>query len=198
MVLLRSRTLSSLQSLLNEGSLTKFLNWIVSGYFSKFGRLVLVNELVDTKVTTSSANEYLTTFDFDADALRTELVCALKLTHEHHFQVLLLRVVVNVVSNIHVDWIISDRHVDGRPLSQLQDCVLEGLAFHFHLTKLLQCSKTAHVGLVHPRLQFLHVLHKLEIFLYCFMSCALKVTQPNLQFLVLPLHLVVCLEMLPA
>ena len=88
---------------------------------------MLIQKLVHAHVTTASPYLNLVLLDADNDALGPELVDALTLAHEHDFELVTVRIVVNELCNLPIDMVILNRYVDRNLPLQVDDVVLEGL-----------------------------------------------------------------------
>ena len=95
--------------------------------FFKLSRSVLIQELVDGEEATTDLDLDLSTLDFDHDLAGTELVDALRLSHEHDLQLLAIRVVVDILRKVSVDRVSLDRDVDSDARLHVQDVLLESL-----------------------------------------------------------------------
>ena len=76
----------------------------------------------------------LASCDFDVNALLSELVNTLRLTHEHDLQLLSVGVVVDVLGKRLVDGVALDGNVDGNSRLQVDDVGLEGLHLSFEVS----------------------------------------------------------------
>jgi len=117
----------SFDDLLDSDLLRELLERVVSGDLLEFDWGVLVDELVDGHVTSTDTNLDLVLDDLDLDALCSEPVDAGALTHEHDLELGSVRVVVDELSDLHVDGIVTDGYVDGEASLQLDDVGLEML-----------------------------------------------------------------------
>ena len=98
---------------------------------------------------------------------------------------------------MHIDRVIFLGQINGNFLAQIQYCTLQCSTLHLHLSHLFQSFQATHVCVIHPRLQLLHVLNQLEVFVLSLMPYFFQVTELDRQSLVFQLHLVICLEVLP-
>ena len=92
--------------------LAKTLQRVALLDFLQLYRRVLVQELVHTHVAAANSNLDLVLLDPYGDTLRAEVVNTLALPHEHHFEFVAIRIIVNELSNLLVDRIFLDRHID--------------------------------------------------------------------------------------
>ena len=87
--------------------------------FFEFYWSELVQEFIDGEVAASYPDLNLALFHPNIDSLRAELVHALTLPQKHNLQLVPVRVVVYVLSQVLVDWIIFYRHIDGHSRFQI-------------------------------------------------------------------------------
>ena len=99
---------------------------------------VLLKERVDGQVTTADTDLDADSLDLDLDALRSELVDAAGLTHEHDLELVALWVVVDVLGELAVNGVILDRNVHSDALLEVDDVLLEGAHLNFGFLELLQ------------------------------------------------------------
>ena len=119
---------------LNRDFLTEPLKWVPTLQLFKFNRSVLIQELVNAEVATSHSDLNLVLFNPNVDFLASELVSALALPHEHHFQLVSIRVVVDKLCHLLVNWIALDGDIDGNPSLQFDDVALQGSSFVFQVS----------------------------------------------------------------
>jgi hypothetical protein len=148
----------SLEDLLDSDLLRELLEWIVSGDLLELDGSVLIDELVDGHVTTTDANLDLVLDDLHLNTLGSKPVDTGALTHEHDLELGSVRVVVDVLSDFHVNGIVTDGHVDGEAGFELDDVALEMLELFFVNANLLQEVKTVLVGGVDLILESSHIL----------------------------------------
>ena len=91
---------------------TKSFDGVLPIQLLQFCRRVLVDELVNGKVTATYSNLNVVLFDFDGNALGSELVDALALAHEHDLELSSLWVVVDVLCEPLVDIVLSHGYVN--------------------------------------------------------------------------------------
>jgi len=96
-------------------------------------RGVLVQELVDAQVAAADSDVDLLLVNLDADTFAAEVVNTLGFTHKHNLQLLAVRVVVDVLSNLFVDLVIFDGDVNRDSRLQVDDVVAENLNFLLHV-----------------------------------------------------------------
>ena len=80
------------------------------------------------------------------NALLSELVNPLRLTHEHDLQLLSVGVIVDVLGKRRVDGVALDRDVDGNSRLQVDDVGLEGLNLSFKVSHGLEELEGGSVG----------------------------------------------------
>jgi len=110
---------------------------------------VLVEELVKGEVTTTDFDLDLVTDTAHPNALSAELVHTFRLAHEHNLELLSVRVVVDVFSQLLVDHVILDGDVHSDARLQIDDVLAE-------LFGLL-------VGLINLSLVVFHLLEHLQL-----------------------------------
>ena len=76
---------------------------------------MLVKKLVYTLIAATNANLNFVLLHSRKDALGTEFINARTLSHKHHLESATIRVVIDVLSDFHVNWVVFDRHVDSHP-----------------------------------------------------------------------------------
>jgi len=82
----------------------------------KLNRSILVKELIDREVSTSNSDFDTLLLNLDGDSLGTELVNAFSLSHEHDLELGPLRVVVDELSQLLIDLVVSDWNVNSYSL----------------------------------------------------------------------------------
>jgi hypothetical protein len=136
--LLRWRHVTAFYSFLNGDLLRELLQRVVSRLLLELDRGILVNELVDGHVTTTDANLNLVLDDFHLNTLGSELVDTGAFAHEHDLELGSVRVVVDVLSDLHVNGIVTDGHVDCETGLKLDDVGLEMSNLLFVNSELLE------------------------------------------------------------
>ena len=138
--------------------LTESLQWILTLDFLELTRGELVQEFVDREI--SSTNAYLnaTFLDGDKDSLGAKSVNALRITHKHNLQFISVGVVVNKLSNFHIDWIIFNWNINGNFCLEINDVAFQSRIFSFQIPNLLEHIQASLVGLKYSFLQLCHIL----------------------------------------
>lgn len=103
--------------------LCESLHRIIAFQLLELHRRVLVQELVNRKVTAADPNADPILVDLDVDTLATELVNTLGLAHKHDLKLLAVRVIVDVLSDFLVNLVALDWDVDGDTRLQVNDVV---------------------------------------------------------------------------
>ena len=103
---------TTLDSLLQGDSVCHSAHWVFSLQFFELDGGVLVQELVDGQESTAHSDLDFVFYAFDHDAFGAELINALRFAHEHNFQFLTVRVVIDVFSQLFVNSITLLRNVD--------------------------------------------------------------------------------------
>ena len=93
--------------------LCESLHRIIAFQLLELHRRVLVQELVNRKVTAADPNADPVLVDLDVDTLATELVNTLGLAHKHDLKLLAVRVIVDVLSDFLVNLVALNWDVDG-------------------------------------------------------------------------------------
>jgi len=91
------------EGLVDSNLLLEALHGVLALKFLELSRSVLVQELVNGKVTTTNSDVNLVLVHLDRNLLATELVDTLRLAHEHDLQLLSIGVVIDVLGNTLVD-----------------------------------------------------------------------------------------------
>ena len=99
---------------------------------------VLVEELVDREEATADSDLDFILLNSHSNLLRAELVHSRALPHEHNLQLVSIWVVVDELSHFHVHWIVFDRNVYRDAGLQLNDVVLECVAFELEVPDALE------------------------------------------------------------
>ena len=97
----------------------------------------------------------LTVLDFDQDFLRTKAVYSLLLAQEHNFELVTVRIVIDEVSQFHVDRVILRWHVDGNFRFQVDNVSFEGFKLHL---RIFEVFKELEGGLI----SFIHLIFDLS------------------------------------
>ena len=124
------------------------LDRVISFQLLELNGSVLIKELVNRKIPTSNTNLDLIFLDLDCDSLGSELVNTLRLTHEHDLQFTALRIVVDILSQFLVSDVILDWNVDGNPLLQVNNVLLESGNLNLGFLQLLENFKRNLIGFV--------------------------------------------------
>ena len=98
--------------LLHSDLFTESLDGVLPIQLLQFCWRVLVDELVNGKVTATYSDLNVVLFDFDGNALGSELVDALALAHEHDLELSSLWVVVDVLCEPLVDIVLSHGYIN--------------------------------------------------------------------------------------
>ena len=122
---------------------------ITSLQFLKLDWRVLIYELIYRQIAASNANLDATFLNSHVDFPRAKGVDALTLSHEHNFQLVPVRIVVDKLSHLLVDRIILEWHVDCNSCLQVYDVVLESAALKLQLLDLLEQVQALLVRTVH-------------------------------------------------
>ena len=140
--------------------LCESLHRIIAFQLLELHRRVLVQELVNRKVTAADPNADPVLVDLDVDTLATELVNTLGLAHKHDLKLLAVRVIVDVLSDFLVNLVALDWDVDGDTRLQVNDIVAKNfnllvglLAPLFGLLQLGQQVKTLLLRAIEQLLQ---------------------------------------------
>ena len=145
----------------------------------------MIDELVDVQVATAGTYQKFVVFDFDCDSLGAKHICALTFAHEHDFQLISIREVVDVVSHLQVDGIILHGQVDRGFLFEFNDNVLKSGSLDFHLSHDLECVQASLICIEHPRLEIVHVVGELQILVHRFFHLSADFSKLDLERLVL-------------
>ena len=140
--------------------LCESLHRIIAFQLLELHRRVLVQELVNRKVTAADPNADPVLVDLDVDTLATELVNTLGLAHKHDLKLLAVRVIVDVLSDFLVNLVALNWDVDGDTRLQVNDIVAKNfnllvglLAPLFRLLQLGQQVKTLLLRAIEQLLQ---------------------------------------------
>lgn len=117
--------------------LCESLHRIIAFQLLELHRRVLVQELVNRKVTAADPNADPILVDLDVDTLATELVNTLGLAHKHDLKLLAVRVIVDVLSDFLVNLVALDWDVDGDTRLQVNDVVAKNFNLLVGLLTLL-------------------------------------------------------------
>jgi len=108
----------------------------------------LVDELVDREVTSANAHLYLTTFDLHHDLSLSKLVNPVRLTHEHDLELVPVREVVYVLSQLPVHNVAFHGDVHGNAGFQVDDVRLQRFDLDLGRLQLLEDGQGAQVSIV--------------------------------------------------
>ena len=114
------------------------LQRIASLQFLKLDWRVLVYELIDRQIAAANANLDATFLDSHIDLLRAKGIDALALSHEHDFQLVPVRIVVDELGHLLIDRIILEWNVDCNSCLQVYDVVLESATLKLQLLHLFK------------------------------------------------------------
>lgn len=103
----------SLETLTDAHLLVEASHGVLALKLLQLFRGVLVKELINAQEAATDTNIDLVIIDLYHDALGTKLVDTLTFTHKHNLQLLALRVVVNVLSDLLIDLVILDGDVNS-------------------------------------------------------------------------------------
>ena len=112
------------QSLLDDDLLTESLDRVLSLQLLKLDGSVLIEELIDRKISSTNSKLDMVLFNLGGDSLGTKSVDTLGLSHEHDLELGSLGVVVDVLSKLPVDRITLDWDVNGNSLLEIDDVLL--------------------------------------------------------------------------
>ena len=112
--------------------------WIMSVKCSELSGRVLVQEFVDGEVTSAHFDRNLSTVDFDADSTGAELIYTFRLSHEHDLELLLVRIVVDILGQLGVNDIGLNWDVDRDSLLDIYKFLLLHMCDLFQLAQLRQ------------------------------------------------------------
>ena len=124
--------------LLDSNLLTKSLEWILSLKLLQLNRGILIQELINRKVSSSNSNFDAMVLDLDCYSLGSELVDSLRLTHEHDLEFRSLWVVVDELGQLLVSKVLLHWNVNSDSLLQVNDVLLKSLNLHLSVFKLLE------------------------------------------------------------
>ena len=123
-------------SLLYGDLLGELLERVLALELLEFNGRVLIQELVDGEVAATNPNVDPVLVNLHVDLLGSELVDALRLTHEHDLQLAALRVVVDVLREKFVCTVIFDGDIDRDPGLEVDDVGFERLDLIFTFAEL--------------------------------------------------------------
>ena len=92
-----------MDGLLDGNPVSHPAEWILSLKLLKLSWSILIQELIKREEATTHADLDIVLFDFDRNSFGSELVHTFGFAHEHNFQLLPIRVVVNIFSQLLVD-----------------------------------------------------------------------------------------------
>lgn len=124
--------------LLDGDLLAESLYWVLSLKLLELYRCVLVQELVDREVAAAHSDFDVVLLHFDCDSLGTELIDAFALPHEHYLELGALWIIVDELCQLSVNVVLLDWDVDGNPLLQVHDVLLERLDLNLGILQLFQ------------------------------------------------------------
>ena len=87
----------------------------------QFGGSVLIEELVNGQIASADFDIDLSPINLDTDSTRSELIHSFRLSHEHNLQLLLVRVVIDILSKLSINGIVFDRDVHCDPLFDIDN-----------------------------------------------------------------------------
>ena len=116
---------SALDSFLKGDAVGHAAHWVLSLKLLQLSWRVLVKELIQRQEATSDTDLDLILDALNHDALGTELVDSLRLTHEHDLELLPVWVVVDVLSQLLVDHIVFDRDVNSDTRFKVDDILAQ-------------------------------------------------------------------------
>jgi hypothetical protein len=87
------------------------LHWVSALKFFKLCRSVLIEELINRKITTTNSNVNFVFIDLNSYTFASKLINSFTFTHEHNFQLLTIWVVVDILCNSFINWIILHWYV---------------------------------------------------------------------------------------
>jgi len=118
----------------------------------------LIQELVKRKITSTNSNFDIVLFNFNGNSLGSELVNALRLTHEHDLEFGSFGVVVDEFSELSVSLILLDWDVYSDSLLEINDVLLQSINLDLSILKLLQKLQGSLVGFVNLLLKLKNVV----------------------------------------
>ena len=155
-------SLAPLDSLLNGDPVGHPAEWVLSLELLELSWSVLVQELVEREEAATHADLDVVLFDLDHNPLGAELVNSLRFTHEHDFEFLAIRVVIDILGELFVSWIVFDGNVDRNAGLQIDDVLVEHvnlvlvvLDFELRVFQLLEHVKLGRLRII----EFLFELH---------------------------------------
>jgi len=154
--------LAALDSLLNGNPVGHPAEWVLSLELLELSWSVLVQELVEREEAATHADLDVVLFDLDHNPLGAELVNSLRFTHEHDFEFLAVRVVIDILGELFVCWVVFDGNVDCNAGLQIDDVLVEHvnlalvvLDFELRVFQLLEHVKLGRLRII----EFLFELH---------------------------------------
>ena len=116
-------------SLLDGNPLTDSFQRVSTLVFLKLSWSILVQKLVDWEVAASNLDLNGATLDFDHYSTWTKLIDSFGLAHEHHLQLLTIRIVVDVLWKFHIYRVCLKRDVDSNARLEIKDVLLQCIDF---------------------------------------------------------------------
>ena len=114
----------ALDNFVHSNFLTESLQRVSSLDFLQLNSCILINKLIDWKVAATNSDLYATFLNSDIDSLATKLVDTLFFAHEHDFEPVSIRVVIDKLCNLLINWVILHRHVDCHTSFQVYNVIL--------------------------------------------------------------------------
>ena len=124
--------------LLNCHLFTKLLQRILPLQFLQLPRCILIQELINTQISTPHPNIDLILIHPHSHPLAPKLIHPLTLPHKHNLQFLPLRIIIYKLSQFLINLIILHRYIHSNPLLQLYYIILQCLNLHLRILQLLQ------------------------------------------------------------
>ena len=150
------------ECLLYHNAFTESFEGIFALQLFKLHGSILVEELIDGEVSTADTDVDLILHDSNGDSTGAKLVDTLALSEEHDLHLLSLWVVVDELSQSHIDLIISEWYVDAHPLSQFDYVLLQLVDFFIGLFKLLEKLQRGLIRIVYFLFQIIDVITSLK------------------------------------
>ena len=120
-------SLSPLNSFLNRDSVCHPTKWILSLELFELSWSVLIQEFIKRKEATTHADLDIVLLNFDWYPFSSELIDSLGLTHKHYLELLTVRVIVDILGQLLVNWIVLDWNIYGNSRFQIDDVLLQSL-----------------------------------------------------------------------
>jgi hypothetical protein len=113
------------EAVLHSDGLGHALQRVISIVNSHFCRCVLINELINRKITSSNSDLNSSKFDTNHDSFLSKNIDALRFSHEHDLQFGSVRIVVDPFSQSHVNVRPFDWNIDSYPGSNMDQLAFQ-------------------------------------------------------------------------